>query len=230
MGDAVNVLRAEGLKFRITEIGGDYVTIRYKTLSGNNPSANGNYVAEWRAPYDEIPWRMEPEKTCNVNSTQAAGTFSMDNLELSDEGYIFGYSVVPLKSGVCNYCATAYLPSTTPLQSINVDSDIKYFDPGLEITSVNTDTVRIGYAMPSGYSPQDNGNWIGLWEGEPDVYHKQPDACVEVAKQVDTGTITISKIMKRETKYTVCYYGGGWDSDESKRSLSSPVYMVVFRV
>lgn len=228
MENAAKVMRSEGVKFRIVEIGGDYVTIKYQTLSGNNPNAYGNYVAEWRVPYDEVPWGTEPEKTCSVSSSSPTGSFSMDDLELTEDGYIFGYSVVPLKDDVYNFCATAYIPSTMPLESVDTDLNIEYCDPKLELLSVNTDTVRIKYSLPTGYSPQDNDNWIGLWEGTPDVYHKMPDVCEKVDKQLDASTITLGKTIKRGTKYTVCYYGGGWSSEETERSLKSPIYMLVF--
>jgi len=223
-----SVLETKENSIKILAVSGDDVTIKYDTITGNNPSAYGNYIAIWQSD-NQVPWGEPPIKTQSIENTSPSGTVIFDELDITNESYIIGYSNVPYNENVNNFCATGFIEPV--VTNRNFDNQDNYANVKIKLDRVESNAVKFNYITLPGYSPGDNMNWMGIWEGSQDIFKAKPKYTKKVDKYTDQGTVSFNNvIMKRGTRYVAGYFMNGWDSSTAKLNQSGLACKVVFSV
>lgn len=182
----------------------DTVSLKYNTLSGNQPATYLNSVMIWEASV--IPWTVPPITSEQIPQNGQSGTFVMSGFVISNSQYIIGYAV---GNQVTDICATAQISAgglRAPANSVYIS-----------IASMDEESITVNYFTLSGYLPKAYGNWIGLWEGYASPFNApKPLARMNVKSNANQGTVTFTDLeLKPGTVYTLVYFmganqGQGW--------------------
>ena len=176
----------------ITSYSSQSVTVSYMGLPGNQPSTYGNCMWVWGN--DVIPWGTPPLKKIPVNNNSQQGNTVI--VGDTPDNYIIGYSVGP---EITDICASTLLVSGKPGPSSNVS---------MALLSVGYDFINIAYDTLAGYSPMQNNNWIGLWQGNASPYTGIPSiASVMISSNSSQGNVAINNLsLLRSTMYSLIYF------------------------
>ncbi len=222
--NAYSVVEKSGVAIQILSVAPTSIELSYSTIDGNKPGEYGNYLAIWQSK-SSIPWSKSPDTVQAVSdSVQSSGTISFDNVELTDESYVVGYSVVPQAGSDNNFCALALVPEKSSQAQMQVQSLT------IDLESISSNTARINYQALAGYTPAAHNNWIGIWKGNPELYSAPPKYAQKVELDEDCGLVTFNGIkMLRDSTYTVGYFMSGWNADPQKLIRSGLACKITFR-
>ena len=179
---------------------GKIITITYKTMSGNNPLKNQNWVGIWQG--SQILYDTPPLRKAYILGTTSSGDFAFDSLSIQKNEYIVGYGNGSNNSTVS---ATLYFKA-----------DAEFFEPGLsfstklEVLERGDHYLVVKFSTPLGNIPIKNKNWIGVWNGRTflndrsNLLKKQT-----VNSTVSEDVIAINNLhLIRGTWYTITYSTG----------------------
>lgn len=189
---------------------GQTITVRYRTIPGNNPQANHNQL--WVFEGTVIDW-ANPSRGVSVpvDSESSAGTFTITGIEISRKDYIVGYSVTPSVNGV----SASVLVQVQTMRLAPMDVIIA-------IESITTDQLIVSYATLRGYRPQSAGNWLGFWRGDVLPWNAQPPSQVAFPEDdVNEGWATFKGPFRAKSTYTVIYFMAGADAPVSNPSAAA---------
>ena len=182
----------------------DTVSLKYNTLSGNQPYTNENTVKIWESSV--IPWGTDPLTSERVPQDGQSGTMVLGGVVITDNPYIIGYAV---GEDVSEICTTAAISAG----GLRDPTDYVY----LSVASISETSLTLNYYTLYGYLPKAYGNWIGLWEGYASPFlAPRPLAKTRVRSNSNQGTVTMSDLeLKPDTVYTLVYFmgpdeGSGW--------------------
>ncbi|MNK12997.1 hypothetical protein D3C87_310760 [compost metagenome] len=179
---------------------GKIITIKYKTMSGNNPLKNQNWVGIWQG--SQILYDSPPLRKAYILGTTSSGDFAFDSLSVQRNEYIIGLGN---GSNTGTVSATLYFKAAD-----------KFFEPGLsfsttlEVLERGDNYLVIKFSTPLGNIPIKNKNWIGVWNGETFL----SDRSNLIKKQIVNSTVNEDVIainnlqLIRGTWYTITYGTG----------------------
>lgn len=179
---------------------GKIITIKYKTMSGNNPLKNQNWVGIWQG--SQILYDSPPLRKAYILGTTNSGDFAFDSLSIQKNEYIIGLGN---GSNTSTVSATLYFKSAD-----------KFFEPGLsfsttlEVLERGDNYLVIKFSTPLGNIPIKNKNWLGVWNGETFL----SDRSNLIKKQTVNSTLNEDVIainnlqLIRGTWYTITYGTG----------------------
>lgn len=179
---------------------GKIITIKYKTMSGNNPLKNQNWVGIWQG--SQILYDSPPLRKAYILGTTNSGDFAFDSLSIQKNEYIIGLGN---GSNTSTVSATLYFKAAD-----------KFFEPGLsfsttlEVLERGDNYLVIKFSTPLGNIPIRNKNWIGVWNGETFL----SDRSNLIKKQTVNSTLNEDVIainnlqLIRGTWYTITYGTG----------------------
>ena len=164
------------------QVGSTYVSVTYKTLSGNQPQAFGNVISVWNGT--NIGWDNRPSAIVTVPITQDTPdgdmVISLGSEPSGGPPYMVAYGTS--KSGT-TYCAAQIGGVEQPFEPITTKISLRW---------LGTDSLLAEFSTPPQNDPRANCNWIGLWEGQSFSYN----GINRIAKvPVDTNTATGSQDM-----------------------------------
>jgi hypothetical protein len=180
----------------ITHFTGKSITVAFSGLPANQPSTYKNFIAIWEASV--IPWTVEPLKTIEIGVNTQSGTVTIDDLTITYNSYVVGYGV---GSGSGTICAS------TILGAGGIKSPLSYVHIGIE--NLGQTSLSAYYQTLSGYLPEKNGNWIGLWEGYTSPYNLPPNALIKskIEGYSNQGIVALNNLsLGRDTEYTLIYF------------------------
>lgn len=212
----------------ITQAGQNFVSVSYNTLPGNNPSANGNYLAVWQTNDNSIPWNTPAIKIKKLTGVNSAGDTIIDGINLTANSYLVAYGVGPELSGsgqqkYGNACATAFIsalgqPPRDP------------FSPTIKLNNLGTNSLIVDFRLPVNITPQSNGAWIGLWEADSISYNTQPDYANSITIDKGTGQAFMTDIViGRDTTYTLGLFLSGWQGSGKINGLGAAAAELTFQ-
>lgn len=213
----------------ITYVTADTIGLSYKTMPGNEPNSNGNYVALWQNA-DDIPWNTSPLQIQKIDTNTPNGSMSFLNLSVTTQSYIIGYAVGSSLTGSNqqkqgNICSTAYIPASSNPGSESYPT----FTPSLQIVYVGPNSVAVRYNLPTGITPQSNGALAGIWRSELASYNNPPMASSNIPLDAENGTFAFNNIsIGRELTYTIALFTSGWSGGSSPNNQKAMACSVTF--
>lgn len=198
------------------DVTGTQITYRYDTMPGNQPNAYGNTVFIWQTSQVFIPVSTQPAHSQIVQSPQPNGSSVFQGLSVSSEPYLVAFAV---GNSVKNIVAAVFVPST--------DSHQPPYDPvqapSILVTNKGSTSVSFSYAMPAGMTPQADGDWVGLWQGQTEavLYNMPPTWFVQLGSNNNAGNFGInlsSGNIQRGVTYTLGYFKGGYAQSNPKQT------------
>ena len=178
-------------------ISGRIVTIKYKTLSGNNPKKLKNWVGIWQS--DQILYSDPPLRKKYITGTDKDGDLAFDSLEMQRKEYIIGYGV---GDGNNTIAATLFIPTDAQPSDMGIA-----FATLVEVIEHGNNFLIVKFQTPLGNRPAANQNWIGVWDGKSfstdgvNLIKREP-----VASQVSGHVVAINDLkLTRNTWYTITY-------------------------
>lgn len=199
------------------DVTGTQITYHYDSMAGNQPNTYGNTVFLWQTSQQAVPINTSPLKSQLVSSNQPNGSNIFSDLSVSRESYLVAYAV---GNSVKNIVATVFIPASggdTPAPVAPVPA------PSILITDAGSTSVSFAYVLPPGMTPQNDGDWVGLWQGgsEAVIYSQPPTWFVQVGSNSAQGNFGInlsSGNIQRGTTYTLGYFKGGYAQGSPKQS------------
>ena len=192
------------------DVGGTQIQYTFTTMPGNLPSTNSNTVFIWQTSSQQIP-SSKPLKSSAVQVDTPDGSDVFQGLDVTNLSYLLAYAVGP---DVKNSVALVFVPS------LNSKGSIVVFQPSISVRP-ETNSVTFQYAMPGGTQPKSDGDWAGLWEGQPEsaLYATKPTWFVPIDDDapVSAGAFRDVAIL-RGYQYTVGYFKGGYDKATPKQT------------
>ncbi|MCW2258719.1 MULTISPECIES: hypothetical protein [Sphingobacterium] len=179
---------------------GKIITIKYNTMSGNNPLKNQNWVGIWQG--SQILYDSPPLHKAYILGTTSSGDFAFDSLSIQKNEYIIGLGN---GSNTSTVSATLYFKAAA-----------EFFEPGLsfcttlEVLERGDNYLVVKFNTPLGNIPVKNKNWIGVWNGETFL----SDCKNLIKKQTVNSTVSEDVIainnldLIRGTWYTITYGTG----------------------
>lgn len=134
-------------------ISGDMITISYKTLEGNNPFLNKNWIAIWQG--SQIHYHEKPLRKILLKNTKQDGDIVFDSLQISNLKYTVGFGA---SDDISRASSTLFF-SKKKYNGIPFSSSLKIIDIG-------SNFVVIAFETPLGNSPLINKNWVAIWQGK----------------------------------------------------------------
>ena len=138
----------------INSVTGNQVGVSYTGLNGNNPGANGNFIAIFQATSQDFPFGTtnKPIATAPINGN-SSGSIIIPAAILVNTAYVVGYAVgavatTPVQP-YANVCATGYIPPT--------GSQYPTSSSSLVLVDVESNSISINYTVPNGLTPGTNG-------------------------------------------------------------------------
>jgi hypothetical protein len=194
---------------------GTQITFHYDTLPGNQPSTSANTVFLWQTASQAIPIGKKPDKDQGIKSNQENGSGVFMGLSVSDRAYLVGFAV---GAEVKNIVSTVFIPAKGANPANPQSSNTT-----LNITDVGATSVSFEYDTPAGSLPLDNGDWVGLWQGQTQaaLYTVAPTWSTQLdsnSNQGYWGLNLASGNIQRGTIYTLGYFKGGFDKDKPKQT------------
>jgi hypothetical protein len=188
------------------------ITYHYDTMPGNQPASYADTVFIWQTSRQEIPVGTPWLYKHQIPNNTPNGDDTFDQLDVTVESYLLGLGVGP---DVKNICATIFVPAQA------VGGDPTLHTPAAVVTIMGTNTVSFQYTMPPGSQPGADGDWAGLWEGQPPsaLYGVPPKWFAPVDRSTSQGSSSINGVtILRNTQYTLGYFKGGYQSTRPKQT------------
>lgn len=193
----------------VTDVSGKQISLEFSTITGNNPSANGNSVYLWQAGDNTIPWTQDAKSSQAISLSTSQGDISFDGLEIGIQSYVIGYAVGPVVasppfSAYANVVASAFVPAT--------GSDYVYASPTIATKRIGSNSLTCDYTFLNGFNGVKAAAWAGLWEG-PTIPWKdtQPKARTQIQDPGNAGIATFNGVnLLRGYTYSVGLYPTGW--------------------
>jgi hypothetical protein len=194
----------------INVVTADQIILTYNTVPDNRPNTYGNFVAIWQNQ-NQIPYNQDPLSKQNIPNDTQKGDMAFDGLSVTENDYIIGYAVGPVKTDSQTYgnvCSTAFIPSG----AISDPSLIKLFSTSLLLKYVGSNTVSFQYSAPANYQPATNKAWAGLWRGASVPYTTPPDvAAMAVTLNSNFGTLAFNGVsIGIGLTYSIGFFMSGW--------------------
>jgi hypothetical protein len=205
-------LIATGFSIPLDGIHPTQIQYRYDTMPGNQPSSYADTVFIWQTSQQEIPVGMPWLNKHQIPNNTPNGDDTFDALKVTTESYLLGFGVGP---EVRNICATIFVPAEA------VGGDPTLWTPAAVVTAKGTNSVTYQFSMPPGSQPQADGDWVGLWEGQPPsaLYGVPPNWFAQVPVNSSKGNGSINGVtILRGTQYTLGYFKGGFQTSRPKQT------------
>lgn len=197
-------------KISIDYVTADVIGLSYHTLPGNMPNTLGNFVAIWQNQ-NSIPWNQEPLRTQPISTNTQAGSLAFTDLpSITNNSYILGYAVGPVKSDGPKYgnvCSTAFVPAS----SDNGETFYQYFQSSIVLQHIGSTSLAIQFNLPDGYQAASNKCWLGLWRSSVPSYNNPPNHATPITLDSSFGTAAFNNIsLGRGLTYSVALFMSGW--------------------
>lgn len=176
------------------------VTIQYKTMEGNQPQVNKNWVGIWQS--NQVLYNTAPLRKKYITGTSSDGDLAFDSLEMERKDYIIGYGV-----GDSNQTVAATL--LIKADAIPLQRGIP-FATKVEVVAHGNNYLVVNFTTPLGNNPKKNKNWIGVWQGKtfsPDgsnlIFRQEANAVI------NEDAVAINDLkLTQNTWYTITYSVG----------------------
>ncbi len=188
----------QSCRIKIESYTGDTLSVAYRGLPGNQSFTYGNFVAVWESTV--IPWSTPPLATQPISSNSPSGTAEIGGLTITKNSYIVGYAVGPETAATCASAILNVGGLTAAPSSVEIG-----------LNNVGTHSISVSYRALSGYLPQANGNWVGLWRGHVSPYNAPETPLAEVAIPTNSteGNLPINGVpIAIKSTYTLIYFIG----------------------
>jgi hypothetical protein len=207
-----------GFTIQPQDVTGTQITFHYDTMPGNQPNSYGDTVFLWQTSQQAIPINTAPLNSQLISNNQPNGSNVFMNLSVSSESYL-----VALATGnsVKNIVASVFIQATgggsaTPVAPAPAA-------PQILVTSYGSTSVSFSYVTPIGMTPQSDGDWVGLWQGQGQsvLYSLPPTWFVQLGSNANQGNWGInlsSGNIQRGTIYTLGYFKGGYAQTNPKQT------------
>ncbi len=184
----------------------DSIIVSYKSLPGNNPCDNDNWIGVWQGSM--ITQNSEPFISYKIELENSNGQLILDDLELQRKPYIVGYGVGKSINSICS--TVQFTPQKTP-----VNTEGNTFATSIQLLNYNANDLLLGYTTPPGNIPVENKNWIGLWPGDAPTFSRNNLLKrSKVTKRNNVSSQVLSNIiLAYNSVYTVAYGMGDDYSD-----------------
>ncbi len=197
--------------FKVVTVGGTQIDYAFNTMPGNQPKNYGDAVFIWQTPSHDIPRGPAPMNTDKPQVDTPDGTGVFGGLTVTSESYLLAYAVGP---DVKNACATVFVPKLG-------QGDPETWQPSVTLTVVGSTSVSFQYSMPGGSLPQSDGDWAGLWQGQPpaSLYTVPPKWFTAIGQDASSGSYFINNVsILRGMSYTLGYFKGGYAQQNPKQT------------
>lgn len=208
---------ATGFVIQPQDVTGTQITFHYDSMAGNQPNSYGNTVFLWQTSQQAIPVNTQPLNAQLISSNQPNGSNVFMGLSVSSESYLVAYAV---GNAVKNIVASVFIPATGGQSAAPV---VPTPAPSIIVTTYGSTSVSFSYATPVGMTPQNDGDWVGLWQGQGQsvLYSQPPTWFVQLgsnANQGNWGLNLSSGNIQRGTMYTLGYFKGGYAQTNPKQT------------
>ncbi|PKE29437.1 hypothetical protein CWS43_15375 [Rahnella sp. AA] len=215
----------------INLVTGNLLNFSYLTLSGNQPNLYGNQVYLWEVSADTIPWSRPAQNGAPVLLNAPAGDQNIENVEISTNAYILGYSLAPAVSDsgwsdYSNVVACAYIPpGTGGIENREVAQSGCCIEPRY----VGSTSLACYFAFLPGFQARSSKSWIGIWQGSAASYTVPPKWVAPVQVESDSGYAGMNGVaLAAGEKYTLGLFSGGFDLNPEKCDLRLLSCVAVF--
>lgn len=212
---------------------GSLLNFGYQTLSGNQPNAYANQVYLWEVSTDTIPWSRPAQTGAPVLLNIPAGDQNIENVDISTNAYILGYSLAPAGqspawSDYSNVVACAYIP---PGPGGIENRQITQSACSIEPVYVGTTSLACFFTFLPGFQALLSKSWIGIWQGSSASYTLAPKWRAPVTVEADSGYAGINGVaFATGEKYTLGLFSGGFDPDQEKCDLKLLCCTAIFSI
>ncbi|KVU25201.1 hypothetical protein WK65_14230 [Burkholderia ubonensis] len=198
------------------DVTGTQITFHYDSMPGNQPNSYGNTVFLWQTSQVAVPINTTPLASQLISGNQPNGSNVFMGLSVSTESYLMAYAV---GNNVKNIVAYVSIPA--------IDDQEPPFpptpSPSILVTSYGATSVSFSYSTPNGMTPQNDGDWVGLWQGQGQsvLYSLPPTWFVQLGSNANQGSWGInlsSGNIQRGTTYTLGYFKGGYAQTNPKQT------------
>jgi hypothetical protein len=192
----------EATNFKVTEVTGDSIQYRYHGMTGNDPTEYGNVVFLWQTSKQVIPRGEAPLASNPVTGASPDGSDVFKGISVGTEPYLVAYAV---GRDIDNICATVWVPAASAEQSN------KPMEPKVSIRDLGSTSFTFEYVMPPGCVPLEDGDWVGLWQGQSEavLYSMEPWQAHQMEKDEPQGSDSFDGVvLERGQSYTVGYFKG----------------------
>ncbi|WJV51923.1 hypothetical protein PCO86_11070 [Pectobacteriaceae bacterium CE70] len=204
----------QAVLLNINLVTGTLLNFSYKTLTGNQPNRFQNQVFLWPVSSDEIPWSSPAIDQRAILLDLPDGDQNMENVQISTNAYILGYSVGPERtedgwSSYVDVVASTYIPA---LQVGSVTREVSQSSCcSIKPTFVGISSIAYYFSFLPGFYAKSSGSWVGVWEGGSVSYVMPPKWFAAIAIDSNTGTAGINGLsIAAGQKYTLGLYASGY--------------------
>ncbi|MGC3028958.1 hypothetical protein ACPUER_28110 [Burkholderia sp. DN3021] len=200
------------------DVTGTQITFHYDSMPGNQPNTYGNTVFLWQTSQPFIPVNTQPLNAQLITNNQPNGSNVFLGLSVSSEPYLVAFAV---GNSVKNIVDSVYIQASGNQPPDPVHPTLQ--SPSILVTSYGSTSVSFSYTTPVGMTPQSDGDWVGLWQGQGAsvVYSLPPTWFGQLgsnANQGNWGLNLSSGNIQRGTMYTLAYFKGGYAQTNPKQT------------
>lgn len=216
------LIEQQTTELMINLVAGNLVNFSYLTLSGNQPNTYSNQVYLWAVSDDTIPWSRPAQSSTPVLLNIPAGDQNMENVQISTNAYILGYSLAPATStpvwsDYSNVVACAYIP---PWTEGTVNRQITQSTCAIDIRYVGSTSLACYFTFLPGFQSTLSKSWIGIWPGRSASYTVPPKWTAPLIDAADSGYAGINNLtLVVGEQYTLGLFSGGFDLNPLKCDL-----------
>ncbi|MEN3754053.1 hypothetical protein ABC733_19550 [Mangrovibacter sp. SLW1] len=231
-GILASITNVNRLKFTLIEqqttelminlVAGNLVNFSYQTLSGNQPNTYSNQVYLWEVSDDSIPWSRPAQSSTPVLLNIPVGDQNMENVQITTNAYILGYSLAPATSAsvwsdYSNVVACAYIPPWTEgTENRQVTQSTCVIEPRY----VGSTSLVCYFTFLPGFQATLSKSWIGIWPGRSASYTVPPKWFSPLIDATDSGYAGINNLaLAVGEQYTLGLFSGGFNLDPVKCDL-----------
>lgn len=199
------------IKLTIVQLDSHQLTLEYRSMPGNQPSAYSNHIHIWQSE-NYVPWNQKPLKSQPVSGDSQSGAIVVQGMNIGKLDYIIGYSV---GASPTQTAATAYIPVT--VSAASPDNEYEYSVSSIDVTSAGDSYLNFSYQMPDGYNPSAYGAWVGLWQGRQiPLPTTEPLSRTTIPYTSETGSHSLSNLnLASGEHYCIGLFFGGPASGSS---------------
>jgi len=174
----------------------------YSTVPGTLPMAFGNAVFLWQTASSVVPVNLEPLASNEVPGNSSSGSGTFGSLDVTTASYLVAYAVGPRVSDIV---ATVFIPAGGSEPAVS-------FQSAVLASTVVPDVVAYHYTVPPGMQPQQDGDWVGIWETADTslLFTAPPLAWAGVASNASSGSGSLAVQTTNGSTYTLGYFKGGF--------------------
>ena len=199
----------ESVSVQVNLTTGTLINFGYRTPNGNQPKTFGDMAHLWAVSDAQVPWNRPPKASVSIVGDDPVGDQNFENVAITSEPYLVGYSVGPLApsgsgwSPYANVVATAYIPP----QNGNAES----FSTCAKLRHIGATSLAFDFAFPPGFSAKGAGAWAGLWSGRGVSYLTPPPWSASIDIGSDAGDWGLDGLhLERGSSYTLGLFPSGY--------------------